>query len=88
MAKGNEPQRRAAAADAKGKSPAPLAPSSPMGRKTARHTPVAAAGKRDTLSPAGAGPSGSKPVRRYRPNVAGAERSRIISAVAARAVDQ
>ncbi len=88
MAKGSKPQTKAAAADAKGKSPVRLAPSSPMGRKTARNTLVAAADKREPLSPAGAGTSGSKPARRFRPNVAGsAQRSRVQSlAVAARAV--
>ena len=74
---GKKPQTRAAAADAKGNSPVPLGPSSPMGRRTVRNTPMAAAGERGTLSPAGAGASGSNKKPRSRPNVAGAQRSQV-----------
>ena len=78
MAKGNKPQTRAAAALAKGKSPVPLEPTSPMGRRSLRNTPVAEAVKRETLSHAGVGASSSKPTRRFRPNVAGAKGLRSI----------
>ena len=78
MAEGNKPQTRAAAALAKGKSPVPLEPTSPMGRRSLRNTPVAEAVKREALSHAGVGASGSKPTRRFRPNVAGAKGLRSI----------
>ncbi len=57
-----------------------------MGRRSARNTPVAEAVKRETLSHAGDGASGSKLLRRFRPNVAGAKRLRSITEETQRAV--